>query len=320
MAKKRQGDATPQLDLFAESHPPASPNEKSPAPWLAMESPSGLRSGGAFPNGLLVGTCAFMHEHWRGVFYPKGMPSTHELAYYAGHCNAVEIDGSFYRVPARSTVERWLDVTPQGFRFALKAPKALTHEGRLSLKEPAARAAWEELLALVPMMGERLSAILLQLGPWVTANSKARLREVIESAGRDVPLAVEFRSKTWDTPDVSDMLRGYGAVRVWSDGYLDSRRGLSIDGPEMFARTGPFIYIRLLGNVATKYNTVEGGLNHQYGTVLFDRADDFSMWKKRITGEIARGFPVQCFINNHYEGFSPLTVARLKGTVPDRAD
>ena len=104
MARRRDEEPAPQLDLFAESHPPASANPKGAAPWLAMESPSGLKPGGAFPPGLLVGTCAFMHEHWRGVFYPKGMPNTHELAYYAEHCNAVEIDGSFYRVPSRSTV------------------------------------------------------------------------------------------------------------------------------------------------------------------------------------------------------------------------
>ncbi|MDX2176378.1 MAG: DUF72 domain-containing protein [Candidatus Sumerlaeia bacterium] len=298
--KRRPGD--PQLDLFAELEP-----DPGPPP-----SPSGIAPGAAFPANFAAGTCAFQHQHWRGKFYPAGLSPRRELAFYAQYANAVEIDGSFYRVPAKPTVQRWLAETPPGFRFALKAPKSLTHDAQLDLDNAAARADWLGLTELLPLFGDRLAAVLLQLGPWTAAKSERHLRRLLEGLGGAFPVAVEFRHASWNTAPVNSMLRALGATRAWTDAYLDPRRGVAEGDPLLIEETGPFIYLRLLGDVSTKYNVLTGALNHEYGSMLFDRRADLERWADRIRAALSRGVPVQCFINNHYEGFSPMTVETLR--------
>ena len=79
------------------------------------------------PN-IRVGTSAFTAAGWEGAFYPAGMQPRDFLTYYATQFNTVEVDSTFYRTPARSTVAGWADKTPPGFVFSLKVPQVITHE------------------------------------------------------------------------------------------------------------------------------------------------------------------------------------------------
>ncbi|MBI4306894.1 MAG: DUF72 domain-containing protein, partial [Chloroflexi bacterium] len=80
---------------------------------------------------VVIGTQGWSAESWAGVFYPKGLPATDRLAWYARTFNGVEVNTSFHAVPPIAAVRNWKSATPAGFTFTLKMPRAITHEGRL---------------------------------------------------------------------------------------------------------------------------------------------------------------------------------------------
>jgi uncharacterized protein YecE (DUF72 family) len=80
------------------------------------------------PNAIHLGTSAFAAAGWPGTFYPKGMPEREYLTYYATRFDIVEVDSTFYRTPALSTVKGWYSKSPKGFLFAAKIPEKITHE------------------------------------------------------------------------------------------------------------------------------------------------------------------------------------------------
>jgi uncharacterized protein YecE (DUF72 family) len=83
---------------------------------------------------LRVGTSGWHYGHWQGSFYPENMPTEEWLAYYAEHLSTVEINNSFYQLPDVGTLRNWRAGTPQGFLFAVKASRYITHMKKL--KDP----------------------------------------------------------------------------------------------------------------------------------------------------------------------------------------
>lgn len=298
-----------QLDLFG--------GEEDPAPGTGASGqapPCGLDRPGAFDPCLLVGACAWNHPSFQRHFYPPGLARARWLTYYAQYCNAIEVDSTFYRSPAVSTVEKWTAQTPGYFRFAVKAPKALTHEARLDLRDTFAHGEWHRLLDACAAFDGKLSCILLQLAPSLTVAGFDNLRRVLDTVPGGMPVAVEFRHPSWYLEKVHDDLAARGVVRAWADHYLDPDRGVGDGNPFYWADTGPFAYVRLLGDMSTKYRA-DGGKNFEYGSVLFDRGADLEAWTARVAGGMGRGQPFQIFINNHYEGFSLITAQKLRDGV-----
>src|SRR5215203_584478 len=79
-----------------------------------------------------LGTSGYVYRHWRkGVFYPPGTPAREELAYYAAQFQTVELNNPFYRLPTAEMFQRWREITPEGFQFAVKASRYITHIKRL---------------------------------------------------------------------------------------------------------------------------------------------------------------------------------------------
>jgi uncharacterized protein YecE (DUF72 family) len=91
------------------------------------------------------------HKAWNGRFLPQVLPAKERLRAYAGWCNAVEGNTTFYATPARDTVETWAQQTDPGFRFVVKLPKAVTHERRFVGVEAEMRA----FLDAIEPLGER---------------------------------------------------------------------------------------------------------------------------------------------------------------------
>ncbi|AUI64664.1 DUF72 domain-containing protein [Amycolatopsis sp. BJA-103] len=91
------------------------------------------------------------HKAWAGRFLAKSLPAGERLRAYAGWCNAVEGNTTFYATPARDTVETWARQTGPGFRFVVKLPKVVTHERRLAGVETEMRA----FLDAIEPLGER---------------------------------------------------------------------------------------------------------------------------------------------------------------------
>ena len=86
---------------------------------------------------IYAGTSGFAYPAWKPGFYPASAPATKFLEHYATRLNAVEINYTFRRLPAKSTLENWVQATPAGFVFAVKANMRITHVQRLKNAEAA---------------------------------------------------------------------------------------------------------------------------------------------------------------------------------------
>jgi len=86
-----------------------------------------------------LGTSGYVYDHWRRLFYPRGLPTKRWLQHYARVFSTVELNATFYRLPTPSAVDGWREGTPRGFRFAAKGSRYLTHMKRLKDAGPASR-------------------------------------------------------------------------------------------------------------------------------------------------------------------------------------
>ena len=78
-----------------------------------------------------VGTSGWHYEHWRGRFYPDDLPKSKWLEFYAGSFGTVELNNSFYHLPSEKAFANWRDSLPQGFVYAVKVSRFITHIKKL---------------------------------------------------------------------------------------------------------------------------------------------------------------------------------------------
>jgi uncharacterized protein YecE (DUF72 family) len=185
----------------------------------------------AAPAEFLVGTSGFSYPAWRGVFYPDKLPAARMLAHYAGVFRTVEINNTFYRMPAPTLLETWAAQTPATFRFALKAPQQITH--RLRLREAAEPA--REFVRRCAVLGERLGPILVQLPPNLKVDLE-RLDGFLHDLPQSVAVAIEFRHPSWFADQTWEVLRTRGAALCIAE---------SNDLETPLVATAPFGYVRL---------------------------------------------------------------------------
>src|SRR3712207_6749701 len=122
---------------------------------------------------LYLGTSGWSYADWEGTVYPEALPSGSRLAEYAKRFATVEIDSTFYGTPRRSTVQNWREVAPDGFLFAAKFPKEITHEVKLVGVEAETR----DFLRSMAGLGDRLGPLLVQLPPSFTVEGMGRSEE-----------------------------------------------------------------------------------------------------------------------------------------------
>ncbi len=118
---------------------------------------------------LRVGTSGYSYKEWKGTFYPSDLPASKMLPYYAERFSTVEINNTFYRMPAPAALDGWAAQVPEGFRFALKAPQRITHQKKLAGTEDDVRF----LVQTAATLGEHLGPLLFQLPPTSAPTSAA---------------------------------------------------------------------------------------------------------------------------------------------------
>jgi uncharacterized protein YecE (DUF72 family) len=161
---------------------------------------------------VLVGTSGWQYRHWRGAFYPGGLPQGRWLEHYAKRFATVESNAAFYRLPDPATFADWAARTPPDFVMAVKASRYLTHIRRLrDPEEPVKR-----LLDHAGHLGAKLGPVLLQLPPDLRADSD-RLARTLAAFPDDVRVAVEFRHPSWFTDAVRSLLAAHGAALCLAD-------------------------------------------------------------------------------------------------------
>ncbi|HEX2876892.1 MAG TPA: DUF72 domain-containing protein [Polyangiaceae bacterium] len=161
---------------------------------------------------LFVGTSGFSYVEWKGNFYPAGLPDAEMLTSYAERLPSVEINNTFYRMPQPPLLEGWNKKVTGDFRFALKAPKSITHIARL--KDAADGTA--HFLKVAATLGPRLGPILFQLPPFFRKDVGV-LREFLAQLPEGTQPAFEFRHASWFDDEVTTLLADKGAALVAGD-------------------------------------------------------------------------------------------------------
>ena len=230
------------------------------------------------------------------VFYPRGTRSSQMLKIYAKVFDTIEVDSTFYAIPASSAVENWYQKTPENFTFSLKMPQEITHE--YGLREPSFPM-MEEFCERVLLLKEKLGAVLIQLPPNFEAskeNAKA-LREFLAELPRDVRFAVEFRNREWMVDWTFEELQKNSVALCLVEGNWIPREMMfeAIGKP-----TADFAYIRFMG---------ERDLT-SFDKVLRPQDANLQMWKTEI--ERIKATDVFVYFSNFYEGFAPASVNKLK--------
>jgi uncharacterized protein YecE (DUF72 family) len=149
-----------------------------------------------------VGTSGYNYPEWRGSFYPQKFPTTQMLPYYAQRFRTVEINYTFYRAPSAKLLGGWSAATPDGFQFALKAPKRITHIARLKDCAEALR----YFVDTAATLSSKLGPLLFQLPPYLKMDA-ALLDGFLDAFPQGVRAAFEFRHGSWLNEEIYARLR-----------------------------------------------------------------------------------------------------------------
>lgn len=159
-----------------------------------------------------IGTSGYSYADWVGGFYPKGLRSNQMLAYYSRHFPLVELNYTFYHPPTAAMLRKMAERTPPSFQFVVKLPKSISHE-----QSPRDLNGFREAVLTLQKRGQ-LIGLLCQL-PQSNHESDAHrawLKTLAKSLG-DLHLAVEFRHRSWATPDLGEWMDEQGLELVAVD-------------------------------------------------------------------------------------------------------
>ena len=241
-----------------------------------------------FLGRLFVGCSGWNYDHWRGgVFYPPRLPAREWLPFYAERFDTVEVNSSFYRLPQRDSVARWVDAVPDEFVFSVKVSRYITHVKRLS---DTGKHIALLLDRIEPLVGSpKLGPLLWQL-PGRLQRDDERLAAALTEFPPGLRHAIEFRHESWFSDDVMSLLRAHGVALVIADG--PNVRAFQRD-----ELTAGFAYVRL-------HAGARGRRGNYSQTELRSWAKRIKAWSKRRD--------VLVYLNNDWEGFAPANATTLR--------
>lgn len=235
-----------------------------------------------------VGTSGWSYKHWKGDFYPRGLPSTKWLGYYKDQFSTTEINGSFYRLPTIETVEKWTAQVPDDFRFCPKMSRYLTHLKKL--REP--EEPLERFFSVFEPMCKKMGPVLVQLPAMLKFNYDMaeafyRLLKFMYGAYRFV---MEVRHPTWLEEESLTLMAAFdiGLVISQSNGVF----------PCSEMATAATIYVRFHGPAALYASGYSDEMLNAF-------AGKFTEWA-------AEGHEVWAYFNNDIDGHAPRDAKRLQ--------
>ncbi len=231
-----------------------------------------------------VGCSGFSYDHWKGIFYPEGLPKTKWFRYYCGQFQTVELNVTFYRLPRESTFLKWHEETPGNFLVSLKGSRFITHVKKL--KDPALPL--ERFFERIEPLRDKIGVVLWQLPPTFKADTERLeifLKELKVYKARN---AFEFRHESWIKDErVSKALSDNGCALCMAD-WPEFVRDLPL--------TSDFVYIRRHGH---------GTYGGSYTT------DELKEDASRIKKYAAGGKEVFIYFNNDAYGYAPKNALEL---------
>lgn len=176
---------------------------------------------------FFLGCAVWAYKAWVGSFYPPGTKAGDFLRHYGQRLSAVEGNTTFYSIPDRPTLERWVAETPTSFRFCLKLHRRITHTGALREAIPLAHQFLGQMQPLAPRWGPMFA----QLPPSFGIDQRQDLLAFLQAWPREtLPLALEVRQLDWFREPWAGKLNGHlqrlGLGRV----LLDTRPIYELDG------------------------------------------------------------------------------------------
>jgi uncharacterized protein YecE (DUF72 family) len=251
---------------------------------------------------IRLGCQGWNYPAWVGPFYPEGTRALDFLTTYARAFDTVEVDSTFYAIPAAKTVRGWADRTPRDFTFALKLPQEITHERRfVDAAETAAR-----FFDVARELGPQLGPILIQCGPDLSPDEQPAVEAFLGKLPSDIAFAIEFRQRGWITEGTRAMLQALGVALALVDARWIPRKWMLKLATQP---TAPHTYVRWMGPDRSITD---------YSRLQFDRTAELELWAQ-VLPVLATKVKVYGYVNNHYAGHSPANVRMLQamlGQVP----
>jgi uncharacterized protein YecE (DUF72 family) len=282
-----------------------------------------------------VGVSGWSYRHWRGNFYPVGLPIRSELDFALERFASIEVNRTFYSLLTPASYRRWYEHAPAGFEYAIKGSRFITHNKKISGVDDALA----NFLASGPLaLGDKLGPVLWQLGPGmafdgdrlnkflallptdfkaaalIAENHNLPGRETLTSFDVNLPIrhVLEVRHPSWFTDETADIARSHGVALAFSH---------SSRWPYIEEITAPFVYLRLHGPrelYASEYGAAEL-------SAFADRIDSWSRGFEpddavRISGPAAPSAvrDVYVFFDNDENGFAPRQAKELERLVAMR--
>ena len=234
-----------------------------------------------------VGLSGWNYAHWRdGVFYPPRLAASRWLEFYAERFDTVEVNSTFYRLPRRDAVARWVEQTPDGFLFAVKSSRYLTHIKRLRELGPGLELFLDRIEPLV--RSPKLGPILWQLPPTFRRDHD-RLANALDRLPRGLRHCIEFRDPTWFVEDTYALLRAHGVALAIGD-------RPEVNRFQTHELTADWTYVRF-------HSGPRGRWGNYSDSELVDWAERLRAW--------SRTHDVFAYFNNDWQGFAPRNAARL---------
>lgn len=240
---------------------------------------------------LRIGCSGWSYRDWRGTIYPAELPQRRWFEYYTGLFDTVELNSTFYRLPAVATVDHWAAAAPPGFVYAVKLGSFGSH--RMKLKDAGS---WlPNHLDRANRLGSAVGPTLVQLPPRWKRNA-ARLDEFLALAPTSLRWAVEIRDPSWLHDDVFEVLRRHRAALCVHD--LLARHPWEL--------TTDWTYVRFHGPAAE---------HHPYrGAYPRGR---LARWADRLAEVLERGDDVYAYFNNDDEGHAVRDAMWLRDRLSD---
>lgn len=238
---------------------------------------------------LHIGTSGWNYDDWRGTFYPEALATERWLEAYTHRFRSVEVNHSFYQLPAEETLVRWREAVPADFTFAFKANRYITHFKKLKDPEEPLHTLYER----ASILGDTLGPILFQLPPNWRFNAE-RLARFLNALSDRYRHAFELRDARWITPEALGLLRQHDAAFCIYD-----FRGRTVPKE----RTTDWTYIRLHGPLEEPYR---GGYDQE---TLAGWAGAIATWRRS-------GTDVYCYFDNTAGGQAPHDAEALQAMCP----
>jgi uncharacterized protein YecE (DUF72 family) len=231
--------------------------------------------------------------------YDAGTRPTEFLREYTDEFCSVELDATVYGTPPPERVRKWAAQVPDGFTFAVKTPREITHERRLLDSRPL----FEEFVASVLEFGDKLEAVLVQLPPDFVPAEIDAVEAFVSALPAGPRYALEVRHRDWFHGTVHGRLRDalgtHGVALAVTDGPF-----VPLDAMlhELYRPTASHAYVRWLG--------IRGSIP-RYDAIVVDRGAEIARWAEAIRDAAPQLARLAGYANNEYAGHAPETVRQI---------